>query len=106
MDKPERTRGEPPITEVFFILGAVLVLAGLVYSVKKSWPTFDPLSLAMLIGIGLLLVVVCERLRILVVQVKQIAEHLARMAASPEHRSDQGETLPDQIEGRSQRGRS
>ena len=92
MDKPARTRGEPPVTEVFFILGALMVLGGLIYSIIKSWPTFDPLALAALIGIGLLLVVVCERLRILVLEVKEIAESLERMASSSTGRRDQGET--------------
>lgn len=92
MNKPARRRGEPAVTEVFFILGALMVLIGLIYSMKKSWPTFDPLALAMLIGIGLLLVVVCERLRILVLEVARIGEHLERMASPPEHRAESGET--------------
>ena len=33
-------------------------------TIVKSWPSLDPLSLATLVGIGLLLVAVCERLRI------------------------------------------
>jgi hypothetical protein len=92
MYKPARRRGEPAITEVFFILGALMVLVGLIYSMKKSWPSFDPLALAMLIGIGFLLVVVCERLRILVLEVARIGEHLERMASPPEHRAESGET--------------
>ncbi len=92
MEKRARKRSEPPITELFFILGALLVLAGLMYSIRKSWPTFDPLSLAMLIGIGFLLVVICERLRILVLEVKAIAALLERMASSPELRGGPGET--------------
>ncbi len=91
-DKPARRRAEPAVTEVFFILGAVVVLIGLIYSIKKSWPTFDPLALAMLIGIGFLLVVVCERLRILVREVQDIADHLKLMASRPEDRGGSGET--------------
>ena len=91
MDKPARRRGEPAVTEVFFILGALLVLIGLIYSIKKSWATFDPLALAMLIGIGFLLVVVCERLRILVLQVARIAERLERMATPAESRGESAE---------------
>ncbi len=54
---------ETPIVEVFFVLGAVLIVVGLIYSIARSWPSFDPLALSTLVGIGLLLVVVCERLR-------------------------------------------
>src|SRR5574341_1948966 len=91
MDKPARRRAEPGVTEIFFILGALLVLVGLIYSIRKSWPTFDPLALAMLIGIGLLLVVVCERLRILVREVRDIADHLELMASRPEDHGVSGE---------------
>ncbi len=88
MDKPARTRRESAVTEVFFVLGALLVLVGLIYSIRKSWPGFDPLALAMLTGIGFLMMVVCERLRILVLEVGKIAEHLDRMASAPGSRSD------------------
>jgi len=56
-------RGEPPLVELFFVLGAILVVVGFLYSIARSWPSLDPLALATLVGIGLLLVVVCERLR-------------------------------------------
>ncbi len=84
MDKLARRRAEPAVTEAFFIVGALLVLVGLIYSITKSWPSFDPLALAMLIGIGLLLVVVCERLRILVREALDIADHLRLMASRQE----------------------
>jgi hypothetical protein len=92
MDKPARRRGESAITEIFFMLGAVVVLVGLIFSIRKSWPAFDPLSLAMLTGIGLLMVVVCERLRILIREVQGIGQHLERMAARPEHRGGSEQT--------------
>jgi hypothetical protein len=95
MDKPARTRGEPPITEVFFISGAVLVVIGLIYAIKKSWPSLDPLALATLIGIGLLLVVVCERLRALVKGVAEITRHLERLGPSGPG-SDAGKAPPSQ----------
>jgi hypothetical protein len=61
---PARTgRIEAPIVEVFFVIGAILVVVGFLYSAARSWPSLDPLALATLVGIGLLLVVVCERLR-------------------------------------------
>ena len=56
-------RIEAPIVEVFFAIGAILIVVGFLYSVARSWPSLDPLGLATVIGIGLLLVVVCERLR-------------------------------------------
>lgn len=54
---------EAPIVEMFYVLGAILIVVGLLYSIARSWPSLDPLALSTLVGIGLLLVVVCERLR-------------------------------------------
>ena len=76
---PRTRRADPPVVEVFFILGAILVLVGFVYSLARSWPSFDPLSLAALVGIGLLLVVVCERMR-LVLQELRVLNSLMRTA--------------------------
>jgi len=56
--------------EVFFILGAILVLVGFLYSLARSWPSFDPLALATLVGVGLLLVVVCERMRLMLQELR------------------------------------
>jgi hypothetical protein len=103
VEKSRRKHREPAITEIFFIVGALLVLIGLLYSLKKSWPSFDPLALAMLIGIGLLLVVVCERLRILINEVSLIAEYLERWSLASER---SGEPPEDRDEGLSAHGRS
>ena len=65
-------RLEPPVVEIFFVLGAILVVVGFLYSIVKAWPSFDPLALAMLVGIGLLLVVVCERLRMVVRELRTL----------------------------------
>lgn len=65
-------RADPPVVEVFFILGAILVLVGFVYSLVRSWPSFDPLALATLVGIGLLLVVVCERMRLVLQELRAL----------------------------------
>lgn len=78
---PRTRRVDPPVIEVFFILGAVLVLVGFLYSLARSWPSFDPLALAALVGIGLLLVVVCERMR-LVLQELRILSSLMRTAVA------------------------
>lgn len=72
-------RADPPVVEVFFILGAILILVGFLYSLARSWPSFDPLVLAMLVGIGFLLVVVCERMR-LVLQELRVLTSLMRTA--------------------------
>lgn len=69
---PKTPQTEPAVVEVFFILGAILVVVGFLWSIAKSWPSFDPLALATLVGIGLLLVVVCERLRIVVRELRTL----------------------------------
>ena len=67
------------LVEFLFAAGALLVLLGFLYAVRRSWPALDPLSLVMLVGIGLLLVVVCERLR-LILRVLQELTTLIRRA--------------------------
>ena len=69
---PKAPRTEPPVIEVFFILGTILVVVGFLWSLAKSWPSLDPLALATLVGIGLLLVVVCERLRLAVREIRTL----------------------------------
>lgn len=77
-----RTRfADSPVVEVFFALGAILIAVGFVYSLARHWPSFDPLALAMLVGIGLLLVVVCERMR-LVLQELRVLTSLMRAAVA------------------------
>lgn len=63
---------EPLVIEAFFAGGAILVVVGLMYSIAKSWPSIDPLALAALVGIGLLLVVVCERLSLILRELRKI----------------------------------
>jgi hypothetical protein len=69
---PKTPRTEPPVVEAFFIVGTILIVVGFLWSIAKSWPSFDPLALATLVGIGLLLVVVCERLRIVVRELRTL----------------------------------
>ena len=69
---PKTPRIEPAVVELFFILGAILIVVGFLWSIAKSWPSFDPLALATLVGIGLLLVVVCERLRFAVRELRTL----------------------------------
>lgn len=70
--KPAPKTTESPVVEAFFILGAVLTVVGFLWSVAKSWPSLDPLALATLVGIGFLLVVVCERLRLAVQELRTL----------------------------------
>jgi len=67
----ERSR-DHPLVEFLFAAGAILVIVGFLYAVRKSWPSLDPLSLVMLVGIGLLLVVVCERLRLILQELREL----------------------------------
>ncbi len=66
------------VTEIFFAAGALLVVVGLVYSLARSWPSIDPLALAALVGIGLLLVVVCERLSLILRELRKITTLMQR----------------------------
>ena len=68
----KRRPRDQPIVEFLFSAGAILVIVGFFYAVRKSWPSFDPLSLVMLVGIGLLLVVVCERLRLILRELQEL----------------------------------
>jgi hypothetical protein len=86
-------RREPLVIEAFFAGGAILVVVGLTYSIAKSWPSIDPLALAALVGIGLLLVVVCERLGLILRELRKITTLMQRAVsdadpAEQRHRED------------------
>jgi hypothetical protein len=86
-------RREPLVIEAFFAGGAILVVVGLTYSIAKSWPSIDPLALAALVGIGLLLVVVCERLGLILRELRKITTLMSRAVsdtgpAEQKHRED------------------
>jgi hypothetical protein len=86
-------RREPLVIEAFFAGGAILVVVGLMYSIAKSWPSIDPLALAALVGIGLLLVVVCERLGLILRELRKITALMQRGGsdadpAEQRHRED------------------
>jgi|SRR5690242_3285960 hypothetical protein len=70
---PRRPRREPPVTDIFFVAGALVVVIGFILSLRLSWPSFDPLALAMLVGAGLLLIVICERLRLTLRELRHIS---------------------------------
>ena len=80
----KRRRREPAVIEGFFIAGATLVVVSLMYSLAKSWPSFDPLALSALVGGGLLLVVVCERLGLILRELRKITALMQRPASDSE----------------------
>jgi len=82
----KKRRHEHALVEFLFAAGAILVIVGLIYAVRRSWPSIDPLSLVMLVGIGLLLVVVCERLRLILRELRVLTSliHTATADVSEE----------------------
>jgi hypothetical protein len=82
---PRTRRADPPVVEVFFILGAILIVVGFLYSLARSWPSFDPLALAMLVGIGFLLVVVCERMRLVLQELRVLTTLMRAAIADADH---------------------
>lgn len=65
-------RRERPALIVLFAVGTGLIIASLTYAALRSWPTFDPLASATLIGIGLLLVVIHERLGAILQELREL----------------------------------
>jgi hypothetical protein len=70
-----------PLVEFLFAAGAILVILGFFYALRRSWPALDPLSLVMLVGIGLLLIVVCERLRLVLRELQELTMVIRRATA-------------------------
>ena len=66
------------LVEFLFAAGTILVILGFLYAVRRSWPALDPLSLVMLVGIGLLLVVACERLRLILRELRELTTLIRR----------------------------
>ena len=82
--RPTRSRSrEHLLVEFLFAAGAILVILGFLYAVKRSWPALDQLSLVMLVGIGLLLVVVCERLRLILRELRALTSLIHRATVEP-----------------------
>lgn len=73
------------LIQLFFIGGGILVVMGLTFAVSHRWPSLDPLALVALVGIGLLLVVVCERLNLILQELRQIRSLLRTSVRSPGH---------------------
>ena len=71
-----RRQRESWLIDLFFVTGALLVAVGFLYSLASAWPSFDPMALAVLMSAGLLLVVICERLRLILAELQGIAARL------------------------------
>ncbi len=85
--KPTETqprRRDSLLIQLFFVGGCVLVVMGFIYAVTHRWPSLDPLALIALVGMGLLLVVVCERLSMILHELRRISSMLRTVARSPE----------------------
>jgi hypothetical protein len=74
----KKRRRDHLLVEFIFAAGAILVVLGFLYAVRRSWPALDPLSLVMLVGIGLLLIVVCERLRLIQREMRALTSLIRR----------------------------
>ena len=65
---------------LLFVAGAALVVAAFAYALVRHWPTFDPLVTATIIGVGLLLIVIYERLGKIHSELRTIAYYAERLA--------------------------
>ena len=74
--EPPASRSDSFVTQLFFISGGVLVVIGLTFAVAHHWPSLDPLALIALVGIGLLLIVACERLSLILRELRRISSLL------------------------------
>ena len=82
-------------SEWLFVVGAALVILAFVQSIYRSWPTLDPLLTSAQIGVGLLLIVACERLRVLLVAAREIVESLTDRNQESSLEPKKGETGPE-----------
>jgi hypothetical protein len=80
------------LPELFFIAGALLILITFAYSLLRRWPTFDPLVTSLLAGIGLMLIVIYERLGLMLRELRHITTVLDR---EPEHEASAAARPPD-----------
>ena len=73
------------VREILFIVGAFMIMVIFAFSILRRWPSFDPLVTALLTGIGLLLIVIYERLGVMLQEIRRVADTLegARVGARP-----------------------
>jgi hypothetical protein len=70
------TKPDSKTVVILFAAGASLVVATFTYALVRRWPTFDPLVTATMIGVGLLLIVIYERLGLIHSELRTIAHLL------------------------------
>jgi hypothetical protein len=71
------------VREFLFIVGALMIMVTLAFSLTRQWPSFDPLVTALLAGIGLLLIVIYERLGVMAQEFRRIADALEESRLGP-----------------------
>lgn len=76
---PTRGKTDSKTVVILFVAGAGLVVATFTYAFVRRWPTFDPLVTAGIVGVGLLLIVIYERLGHMHSDLRSIALHLERL---------------------------
>ena len=91
---------------ILFVAGAALVLAAFSYALVRQWRTFDPLVTAAMIGVGLLLIVIYERLGQMLSELHTIAYHLERLHGGDLGVGKPGEDRTSSAPHATQEGRS
>jgi hypothetical protein len=71
------------------------VLAAFTFALVRQWRTFDPLVTAAMIGVGLLLIVIYERLGHMQTELRTIAYHLERIASRGGESVDESPEVPE-----------
>ena len=79
---------------ILFVAGAALVVAAFAWALVRQWRTFDPLVTATMIGVGLLLIVIYERLGHMHSELRTIAYHLERLAGDGPETAGGGQGPP------------
>jgi hypothetical protein len=80
--RPKKAGDDSKTVLILFGVGAALVLAALISALMKGWATFDPLVTASIIGVGLLLIVIYERLGDMYKELLTISLRLERLDAT------------------------
>ena len=80
---------------ILFCAGAALVVAALTFALIWQWRTFDPLVTAAMIGVGLLLIVIYERLGHIHTELRTIGSHLERIAGDRSRSFDGDPHVPE-----------
>lgn len=68
---------------MLFVIGAGLIVGTFTYFFVRRWPTFDPLVTATMIGVGLLLIVIYERLGLIHRELRTVVLLLERRDGLP-----------------------